>query len=804
MDRARKPIEELITSFKSNSTVEDVFDKLEVWSRNDAQQIQLEHSNEHSLRKLLLHSDNPVKLKEKALCIDKNKLASKFMELIQEISEDKKLKVFLEKRYKEYERDASCSEAIQYYKVEIEKRNEFQKQRQMKKEIKEKKVVLKKSVCKQTPLWKNLRKYQALDYFNIPMTCSDTTYPEEHDLVDDILSCLQGFHTKFINSNKLETSLTFNINEAIDPQFKCIVPKILRLVSAYTIICRYSEENRQSHNGYVNQALACYISKFIRDYLNFIICLESQHKSGELGLQSLSFAAQAHVYKMEFVARIVSTITQEKKKGGQTLSVLHEEMTQCYVDESLKKLLAGMVEVSTIPFFQSLEKWIFKGQVFDPCDEFMIKCGNLILSDDTEKYWNRCYTVRNEYVPSYLEKFKEIILRTGKYLNALHHCNIPNKSNLIYTSTNNEKLVYSMWCSDSTNYLKTINDAYMFASSSLLNVLLIDYDLMNRLKSIKRYFLLEQGDFVVHLLDVCDEELKKPTDDIVYNRLESLLDICLRVNVGCVDQYKDDIIMELKKDPLSFQIFQILAIQTEKEKDYTNFQPSSNLLGIQSFCLGLSTQWPVSLIFNETVISNYQILFRLLLLCKNVERQLLKVWLCDKHLKKMPNSSAITHKKAFNLRQNMLLFVQNLEYYMFEEVIETQWQAFTSAIQYKVKNVDELLDEQQKFLNLCLKNCMVTNPDLMKSSRYLLELCTEFSDYILLTQSNLNDLKLDFEKNIQILENKFTAAMIDLLKCIRKMSRLDSGNIIYNFLYRMDFNGMYTEQINMDDTILYT
>lgn len=32
----------------------------------------------------------------------------------------------------------------------------------------------------------------------------------------------------------------------------------------------------------------------------------------------------------------------------------------------------------------------------------------------------------------------------------------------------------------------------------------------------------------------------------------------------------------------------------------------------------------------------------------------------------------------------MLLFVQNLEYYMFEEVIETQWQAFTSAIQFKV------------------------------------------------------------------------------------------------------------------------
>lgn len=32
----------------------------------------------------------------------------------------------------------------------------------------------------------------------------------------------------------------------------------------------------------------------------------------------------------------------------------------------------------------------------------------------------------------------------------------------------------------------------------------------------------------------------------------------------------------------------------------------------------------------------------------------------------------------------MLLFVQNLEYYMFEEVIETQWHAFMSAINKKV------------------------------------------------------------------------------------------------------------------------
>lgn len=54
----------------------------------------------------------------------------------------------------------------------------------------------------------------------------------------------------------------------------------------------------------------------------------------------------------------------------------------------------------------------------------------------------------------------------------------------------------------------------------------------------------------------------------------------------------------------------------------------------------------------------------------------------------------------------------------------------------------------------------------------------------MLFQLPKSHLNINFENQIQILENKFTAAMIDLLKCIRKMSRLDSGNIIYNFLYR--------------------
>lgn len=53
----------------------------------------------------------------------KNKLMYKYMELIREIYEDKKLTAFLKKRTKEYEHKTSglsSLEAVQHYKDEIE------------------------------------------------------------------------------------------------------------------------------------------------------------------------------------------------------------------------------------------------------------------------------------------------------------------------------------------------------------------------------------------------------------------------------------------------------------------------------------------------------------------------------------------------------------------------------------------------------------------------------------------------------------------------------------------------------------
>lgn len=58
--------------------------------------------------------------------------------------------------------------------------------------------------------------------------------------------------------------------------------------------------------------------------------------------------------------------------------------------------------------------------------------------------------------------------------------------------------------------------------------------------------------------------------------------------------------------------------------EYWKKNSDKNLIGLDVVILRMKTAWPVSLIFNEKVIGCYQMLFRLLLHCKYIERMLCK------------------------------------------------------------------------------------------------------------------------------------------------------------------------------------
>lgn len=131
-----------------------------------------------------------------------------------------------------------------------------------------------------------------------------------------------------------------------------------------------------------------------------------------------------------------------------------------------------------------------------------------------------------------------MILSTGKYLNVVRECGVNIKSpyieELAYT---NRKRVYN----------NILENAYKFASNLLLELLMGEQDLVNRLQTLKQFFLLEFGDFFVHLCDVADEELIKDASMIDSIRLESFLQQAIHSSVAGENRYSKDISCMLER-----------------------------------------------------------------------------------------------------------------------------------------------------------------------------------------------------------------------------------------------------------------
>lgn len=174
------------------------------------------------------------------------------------------------------------------------------------------------------------------------------------------------------------------------------------------------------------------------------------------------------------------------------------------------------------------------------------------------------------------------------------------------------------------------------------------------------------------------------------------------------------------------------------------------MTGLECFAFRYDVKWPVSLVINHFAILEYQMLFRQLFYCKHVERQLCKyaqlyvccffysfiifvphsrVWKDNNNAKKFAPESAELYRSAFTLRQRMMNAIQNLEYYMMIEVIDPAWHEFADKIG-RVLNIDDVLLVHQNFLDECLYNCMLKDPNLLRAVAQLCTICLSFCKFI--------------------------------------------------------------------------
>lgn len=299
-----------------------------------------------------------------------------------------------------------------------------------------------------------------------------------------------------------------------------------------------------------------------------------------------------------------------------------------------------------------------------------------------------------------------------------------------------------------------LRSAHASAAKALLRHLVDRSHLVQWLESMRRYFLLAQGDFVGHFMDSAEEELERLADPtaglslsltaardgrktVSLQRLRSLVELSLRMSSASAapattDPGRDLLSCDLDDARLLEKLQDIQAAAeaaalAPHQPARRRKQREGTLRGYQAIALSVEVPWPVSLVISPDSLVKYRLLFRHLFLCKHVERKLSAAWTSLQGCKELRLRRELAQAHA--LRARMQHFVRNLVYYMTIEAIEPRWAEMQRDLA-ACETVDALSAAHERFLDTSLKECLLTSLEVFKPLDRLVALCGLFADRV--------------------------------------------------------------------------
>lgn len=461
-------------------------------------------------------------------------------------------------------------------------------------------------------LYLNKTTYDSLPMSSRVINCAALPISRQEQLiVDDIIHCAIGMPGDYITPHFTAASenyfapVSFKISNQIDVSLRNIVQDILPIASHFSVVQKFTQWSSTANNQ-ILQALSEILRNILNDYHVSVTQLEKEHSKNILNLHKLLYLVRPNMQTLNILAELVGKIIKSDLQGGSILSLLFDEITLQTGDQMSQKMLVELTERSSVPYIEMLERWILKGVIKDPYSQFFITDNGYELATqdhllhmqnyDTARYWEYQYTIQSDRIPRFLENDADIILRTGKYLNVIRQC-----GKQISPPTGTSKLQFSAMSHKHSTFIK---QAYQNASKILLDLFLHENHLMNHITSVKRYFLLQQGDLISQFMDASEGELSKNVDKVTPVRLDNLLQLIVRLssakNDPCLEHLHCDLFtMDLVKQ--MNKIHDIGNYDTAGSESEIETDNNLDLTGLECFAFKYSVHWPISIVLNQWV-----------------------------------------------------------------------------------------------------------------------------------------------------------------------------------------------------------
>ncbi|XP_020234639.1 gamma-tubulin complex component 2 isoform X1 [Cajanus cajan] len=561
--------------------------------------------------------------------------------------------------------------------------------------------------------------------FEKPIGCYAPSV-QELIVIDDVLSAMVGIEGRYILIKTVRgknDDISFLVDPSTDLALQELAKRIFPLCKYFLLINQFVESRSQFQSGLVNHAFSAALRALLLDYQAMVAQLEHQFRLGRLSLQGLWFYCQPMMRSMQALSTVIQKASVNNFSGSAVLNLLQSQAKAMAGDNAVRLLLEKMTQCASSAYMSILERWVYEGVIDDPYGEFFIAEDKSLqkesLTQDYEaKYWRQRYSLKDG-IPSFLANIAGTILTTGKYLNVMRECG----HNVQVPPSENSKL---MNFGSNHHYLECIKAAYNFASGELLNLIKEKYDLTGRLRSIKHYLLLDQGDFLVHFMDIARDELAKKPDEVSVEKLQSLLDLALRTTAAAADPFHEGLTCVVERSSLLRRLDTFNDLEVGQRNSGNNdLEEPVSITGLETFSLSYKVQWPLSIVLSRKALAKYQLIFRFLFHCKHVDRQLCGAWQVHQGVRSI-NTRGTAISRSSLLCRSMLKFINSLLHYLTFEVIEPNWHLMYNRLQ-SANSIDEVIQHHDFFLDKCLRECLLLLPELLKKVERLKSMCLQYA-----------------------------------------------------------------------------
>ena len=629
---------------------------------------------------------------------------------------------------------------------------------------------------------------------------------QEAILLEEVIGAMMGLESQFIryysghtetdDDDGTQTGFVFApldyTGGKIDTSLEEIVSRILPLCSNYVSVNNYVQSCLCHYEcGIMTRALCEAMGKLLQEHLDFVLSLNQQLQQGTKDDGKPLSMTMVHALTRP-ADRTMSTLYQvifvvQGKKGGDLLNALQKLCKYNYSgDGKFNEVLNHLLRVCAVHYARMLKSWMNAGKLHDPYKEFMIEVTNRKFQSNTVvvkegiEFENWC-KVNDIHVFTNFDNSRELditnmttfgvdrhrstshmstldkVHTTGKYRRAIHFCHdgIPVLKSETESSSEEDARVL-------LNPLKLsrfIDASYHSASDELLKLMLEKYDLLSSLQLMKKYFLLDQGDFFVEFLDIADDQLARNISTVSRGQVQDAIATSIGRTSDFILQSSSSDLHQMSSFPQSTQLASALGCGFKQqslveELDDLHRQTHGKLSkgktrqkelnGYEALQLELKRiPFPTSLVLAHSPMRIYQFLFRQIFFAKYVERQLVNLWSDHQLMKQM--SALKEMRKTFCLRRRMIHFIQNFVYYIKFDVVEPNWRELESKLiaakQHCAnpqassqlsgsfpRTVDDLLAEHNQFLINVINQCLLTNSDLIRASLKIMTACLLFTD----------------------------------------------------------------------------